>query len=119
MEATNLSGGHVVHAPVGSQSKQSSQMNAPTHLTNNGVWSLNALPVQTAQKDKQIVLQVTSVKIFAEAEKAPETAGGKQKPNFKAKYTLSDGVASIIAIVVEQYYNKFVSTPFLCILLSL
>ena len=112
MESTNLHGGHVVHAPVSSlESKHSSQMNVPTHLTKHGVWALNDIPAQTAQKDRAITLQVTSVKMFAEADKPAESepAGGKQKPKFRAKYTLSDGVASICAIVVESSYNKFVS----------
>ena len=86
-------------------------MNTPTHLTKHGVWALNDIPIQTAQKEKAIVLQVTSVKMFPEADKSAETqaAGGKQKAVFRAKYTLSDGVASIVAIVVDSSYNKFVS----------
>ena len=110
--AKHLQGGHVVHAPINShESKQSSQINTPTHLTKHGVWALNDLPIQTSQKDKAIVLQVTSVKMFPEADKTAEaeTAGGKQKAKFRAKYTLSDGVASIVSIVVDSSYNKFVS----------
>lgn len=109
MEKTSstLHGRNVVHAPMSSlDSKNSSEV--PSHLTKNGIWNLNSLPVNTSQKDMGIVIQVTKVTMI-EAEKPKESAGGKPKPQFRAKYILSDGIASIMAIVVEQSYNKFVS----------
>lgn len=49
---------------------------------------------------------MSSLKLFAEA-----NSNQAESKKFKAKYTLSDGLVSIIAIVVEQAFNRFAKAP--------
>ena len=73
----------------------SNQNASATHLSKNGVWNLRELDLQKNYKDKGLVLQIVQAKLFA-------VENGDQKDKHKkvrAKYTLSDGLVSIIAIV--------------------
>ena len=67
------------------------------HLTKRGIWDLRDLEVNQTFKDKNIVVQVTTTKMF------------DQNSKFKAQYTLSDGVAQMQSIVTEGIFNKLVS----------
>lgn len=49
-------------------------------------------------KDQNLVVQVTAAKLFDESSK------------FKAQYTISDGVVSMTAIILQSTYEKLVST---------
>lgn len=104
MEITNLNRTSVVHAPVSSHDSKSNS--GPTHLTKNGVWGLKDTPLTTLQNDQNLVLQVLKITIL-DTEKS--TTPSNKMP--KAKITLSDGVAFILAIVVEASFDKFVQAP--------
>ena len=100
MEIQNLSGSRVVHAPE-SSSDAKSQI---THLTKSTLLNLKDIPNQKLQKDQGWILQIIHHKEF-ELKEEDE----KKKLKIKAKYTLSDGVSFVKAMVPDTAFNKLVS----------
>lgn len=64
---TNLHGFKKTTAPNSFDSK------LPTHLTRQGIWSLNDIPSKTDVKDQNLVVQVTKVQILDLDNKGAET----------------------------------------------
>jgi len=63
-----------------------------------------------------LIVQITACKIFPLEEQ--EGGDKKKKMQIKAKYTISDGVASVKALVPESHYKKLVSCPLIFIFCS-
>ena len=81
----------------------------PTHLSKNGVWNLQEVPSQKLQTKQGLVLQVVYCKVFPLEDKQEDSTKKKPKLQIKAKYSLSDGISSVKALVPENNYKKIVS----------
>jgi hypothetical protein len=101
MESLNMNGNKNVQAPRSDDTKQ-----LPTELTKNGIWSLQEVPAQKLQKEQSLIVQLTACKVFPLEE---QTGEKKKKLQIKAKYTISDGVSQVKALVPDTHYIKFVS----------
>lgn len=60
---------------------------------------------------------MTACKVFP-LDEAAEGGEKKKKLQIKAKYTISDGISQVKALVPDTHYNKFVSLSFIYLLYS-
>ena len=75
-----------------------------TSLTQMGVFNLKDLPTDKVQTGQSLVVQLIHLKNF---DIGPST--GRQQ--IQAKYTLSDGITSIKALVPDTAYTKLAKSP--------
>ena len=84
----------------------------PRSLTKNGLWNLREEvdPQVKVFTSKNLILQIISVK---ELDDAPEQPSDQKKKTLqvKARYTISDGITSMKAIVSQQVFNKMSQKP--------
>lgn len=81
--------------------KSDAHMADESTLTKNGVWNLREAAKGTNMFDA-LTLQITSLKYF------DNQADGKP-PKIRARLALSDGVASVTAVVADASYKTIVS----------
>ena len=94
MEISNLAS-KSVSAPRSADKKE--HQNLSTH----SVYKLKDVGLNEVQKEQKLVVQAVTVKLIDE------------NPKFKAQITLSDGVASILAILTGAVFDKLVSSYFI------
>jgi hypothetical protein len=90
-------------APRADDSKQSI---LPTHLTKKGIWNIQEIPAQQLQIAQSLIVQLTSCKVFILEE---QIGVKKKKLQFRAKYTVSDGISQVKVLVPDNHYIKSVS----------